>query len=173
MKILFLFILICLVTGCSTTPPIQSDDFQVQYHWATGSLPPPYYYSYTITLGPKNVGKIEFQPNYAYEDTPLWVEEFEVTNAQLEQIFSNLSEVGVFSRGWKQSGDVPTGGSSDNLTVINAGEEYKVPSYVADKQASSDIGEVYDLISSLVPKATWEDLLARHDQYVLEYEDQE
>ena len=64
-------------TATATMNPIshiKPDDFQVQYYWEVGSLPPPYFYAYTITLGPEAKGEIRFMPGYSNDDPPIWIE---------------------------------------------------------------------------------------------------
>src|SRR5690554_3169233 len=58
------------------TNPAVPADFQIEYEWHEGSLPPPYHYEYTIRIGPGAQGEIVFLPDYPSDDTPVWTEPF-------------------------------------------------------------------------------------------------
>jgi len=57
-------------------------DFALVYSWREGSLPPPYHYSYTISLQPDGAGELVFVPGYSGGETPIWTETFSVSSAQ-------------------------------------------------------------------------------------------
>ena len=57
------------------------------------------------------------------------------------------------------------------MKVTNGGLDFSIPSFVKGDQDAKDIRKVYEQIDALVPQNIWDDLLARHDQYVLEHED--
>jgi len=157
----------------TSLPRERPGDFQVRYYWETGSLPPPYFYSYTITIGPGTDGSLEFVPDYTTYDPPLWLEGFQVSERDLDLLYAALYQAEAFEAGWEQSEDIPTGGSADKMTIIAHGREYLIPSYVDDDEKSKAIKRVYEDIEAFVPQAIWDKLNAQHDQYVLEHEDEE
>ncbi len=162
MRIIILLCSILFIAGCAvsahvatlTNPPISDirpDDFQVEYYWETGSLPPPYFYTYTITVGPGARGEIVFQADYKDEDPPIWSEVFEIQESDLDLLYTQLFEMGMFENTWQQVDDIPDGGSADKLSVMAYERVFSIPSYVDVKQRARDAREVYDYINSLVP----------------------
>lgn len=171
MKKLLLLVIFLGFVGCATPrstpwPETRPDDFQIEYYWETGSLPPPYFYSYKISIGPGNHGEINFQADYSDEDPPVWIENIEVSDAELGQLYQMLHEMGMFEKEWQQAADTPDGGSVSKLSGDAYGYEFAIPSFVAGKQQEKDARALYEYIETLVPQETWEKLLSLHDEYV-------
>ena len=180
-KLALLFLALAFVACRSgdTTPlttPIpreKSDDFQVQYYWEVGALPPPYFYSYTITIGPGLAGQITFEAGYEPDEESTWVESFPLTEGDLQQLYEKMYDAGIFEGEWKQQEDIPTGGSADKMTVIAYSAKYKIPSYVDGDEKARSIRAIYDQIEGYVTQEIWEELNAKHERYVQEHEDEE
>lgn len=171
MKKLLLLVIFLGFVGCATPrstpwPETRPDDFQIEYYWETGSLPPPYFYSYRITVGPGAGGEIKFQADYSGEETPLWVEAIDITENDLDQLYKTLIAMGMFEIEWLQATDIPTGGSASFLTGLAHGTKFSIPSFVAGKQQEKDARALYEYIKTLVPQETWEKLMSLHDEYV-------
>jgi hypothetical protein len=187
MKKLLFPIIIFLLCSCSPTattqptatatvtpiPQTKPDDFQVQYTWETGSLPPPYFYAYTITLGPEAKGEISFVPGYSNNDPPRWIETWDLAADDLDQLYAILLYTGAFTKDWSQLEDIPTGGSADKLLITAYGQQFSIPSYVAGEQQAKDIRVVYNRIGTLVPQAIWNKLEAQHEEYVEAHENED
>lgn len=184
MKKLIPFFISLILVGCATPllsptitptttpfPQVRPDDFQVEYYWETGSLPPPYFYLYRIRIGPEAIGEIEFQADYSDEDPPIWIEPLNISEADLDLLYEMLNDMGMFVQEWIQATDTPDGGSASKLSSFAHGQEFSIPSFVAGEQQSSDARELYEYIESLVPQETWDKLLVLHDEYVAENEE--
>jgi hypothetical protein len=160
-----------LLPACAqrpTTTP-RPDDFQAAYHWAAGSMPPPYHYEYSIFVGPGPQGRIVYRPDYDFEGVPVWEESFPVTDAELEALYTLMAEQGMFTRQWQRQSDPPVGGSSEWLDVTAGGTTYRIPTYVEPRTAAN-AQAIFGAISALVPQELWTDLDARRAQYEAEYE---
>ena len=144
----------------------RPDDFRVLYEWVAGSMPPPYHYEYTIDVGPGCEGQIAFRPDYSGPDTPAWTESFTLEGEQLDQLYSLMSERGVFTAQWTEIRDGVVGGSLEWLRCIAAGEDYSVPSRIEESAA---MAEVYAVVKALVPEPLWSDLLERRAEYERNY----
>ena len=165
-----------LLTGCASLlstpfPTVRPDDFQLEYYWETGSLPPPYFYSYRITLGPGTRAEIEFQADYSGDNTPVWLEVIDITENDLDQLYEMLYTMGMFEKEWLQATDTPAGGSASYLKGVAYGQAFSIPSFVAGDQQARDARALYEHIEGLVPRETWVKLLALHDDYVAENEE--
>ena len=123
-----------LLTGCASLlstpfPTVRPDDFQLEYYWETGSLPPPYFYSYRIPLGPGTRAEIEFQADYSGDNTPVWLEVIDITENDLDQLYEMLYTMGMFEKEGRQVTDTPTGGSASSLTGMAYGNRFDIPSF--------------------------------------------
>jgi hypothetical protein len=139
--------------------------FSVVYHWVAGSMPPPHHYEYTITLGSGSVGRIEYQPDYAFEGVPVWREEFALENDAFEKLSELMVAADVFTRRWQAVEDRAVGGSLQWLDVEYQGEAYAVPSRVRETEA---LNTLYAAIRACVPQTVWDSLRARREQYIAE-----
>jgi hypothetical protein len=165
--VVFAIVTTGLMWGCGAPPPRpRPDDFQATYTWSEGSLPPPHHYWYTVRVGPGGRGEIEYHPDYAFNNPPVWTETFGVDDAALERLYLLMAQQGVFTQQWRRRDSPPVGGSSDSLAVIAHGEQFAIPSSIADDNQARAAGEVYTAIKALAPEATWAKLTAQREQYV-------
>jgi len=180
MKTMIVIGLPLFLTGCASLVPSPAPtpfptsrpvDFQFKYYWETGSLPPPYFFAYEIFVGPGAKGEIKFQADYSGDNTPIWIETIDITENDLDQLYEMLYAMGMFEKEWLQVTDTPTGGGASYLAGIAYEQAFNIPSYVAGEQQAQDAKALYEHIDSLVPKGTWDKLMALHDAYVAENED--
>ena len=149
---------------------MRPDDFQVRYEWVAGSMPPPYHYEYTILIGPGPEGQVVFRPDYPGADTPVWTESFVVGDEALGELYSLMSERGVFTTEWSEVRYGTVGGSLEWLRCTAGGEDYSIPCRIEESAA---VAAVYDAAKALVPEAVWADLLEQREQYERDYTEPE
>ena len=137
-------------------------DFSIQYKWCEGTVPPPYYYEYTIWLGPGSRGRIDFLPDYPMHNPPVWTEPFDVEAEALDRLYALMVEKGVFKRSWTEIDDGRIGGSLEWMRVTVAGKKFTVPSVIEEAGIVKDI---YSAIKALVPESIWAKLRAQREQY--------
>ncbi|MBC8507499.1 MAG: hypothetical protein ISR58_02840 [Anaerolineales bacterium] len=182
MRITILLIAILFLTGCTVSDPlpvltetpfskIRPDDFQVEYYWETGALPPPYFYSYTITIGPGALGEIIFVADYKDEGPPIWVEKIAISDAELDDLYVRIFDMSLVEESWQQTDDIPDGGSANKLSVTAYGQDFSIPSYVADEEQAQAARVLFEYIEGLVSQEIWEKLNTLHDDYVREHEE--
>ncbi len=182
MQILFNLIFLVMLSGCSVLPyqieatntpfpRTRPDDFRIEYYWETGSLPSPHFYYYEINIGPGVVGEIKFQADYSDQEPPIWIESIEISRDDMDELYEMLYVIGLFDMVWLQVEDIPDGGSATKLLVYAYGQEFTIPSFVAGEQQSKDAMALYGQIESLVSQEIWDKLMALHDQYVAENEE--
>lgn len=166
-------IVAALLVGCG--PQGQAgpapDDLLVTYEWREGSLPPPYHYSYSITLAADGAGEVTMIPDYGGggDGVPVWTEPFTVARADLDRLYAVLVEQGLFRERWRTRDEVPVGGSSEDLTVVAGGRTVEIPVY--PEPAQSERAEaIYAALRGVVPAEIFADLEARRAEYVAERE---
>lgn len=104
---------------------------------------------------------------------PTWIENFPVSESDLDQIYASLHEVGAFAGDWRQQEDIPVGGSADDLSIVAYGQTYSIPSYIEGEERAKAIKEVYRAIEALVPQEIWDKITVQHEQYIQEHADEE
>lgn len=154
--------------GGVSVPADRPDDFSVRYAWQEGSLPPPYHYSYEVTIAADGSGQVTFLPDYDFSDPPIWIETFALDAAQMDALYQQMLDAEVFSRSWAEADDIPVGGSSAVLDVTAAGNILTVPAFPASGSDQAD--QAKQAVYSAVPGDIWERLNAQRDQYVQEHE---
>ena len=145
-------------------------DFSAEYKWREGSVPPPYHYEYIINIGPGTRGEMLFFPDYPSDETPVWREDFGVSNDKLSALFALINEKEVLSANWREMENPPVGGELEWLKVTANGTQVLVPSLLIEEQSTA-ISAVFQAIRSLVPESIWTDLMARREQYEQHYFD--
>jgi len=131
-------------------------DFSVQLTFSTGSLPPPHYYSYSISCGPgqKGVFTYQDQKNFSQDSGPLVID-FDITVESMDGLYVFLQENNFFRSKWDKA--EPVIGGSYTVIKINAnGKTYNIPpdSELKPEDAKM-IGNAAQYINSLVPESIW------------------
>ena len=169
-----LWALFCACLGlaaCARMQAARPEDFSLTLEWDTGALPPPYHYSYTITIGPDLTGHFSFQPGYAPENSDeLWETEFDIKDDELDALYQMLAEKGVLRSKW--STDQPLmGGKSTSLVITASDEEFIIPSVsILARPEREKVEEVIDIIRAYVPKFIWDEMSARQAKFEARFE---
>jgi hypothetical protein len=137
---------------------------KVEYSWRAGSMPPPHHYEIDITLGSDGQGQIVYRPDYS--KTPEWKETFTAAAGDVDKLQRLMADVGVFSKTWSEQKSPPVGGNYEWMAVTVGAEVRKTPSHPTHP---GRLGEVHEAIRALVPKALWDGLTAKRDEYVKNY----
>lgn len=155
-----------LLAACAAGPPDEAvpDDFRLRYDWREGSLPPPYHYEYTITLGADGAGLISMVPDYPAPAVPVWEEPFRVPPAEVERLYRLISEQGALTERWRALDMPPVGGSSASMELTAGGRSVQIPSFPVDGQRER-AEAIYAAVEALVPAATRADLDQRRAAY--------
>lgn len=159
-----------LLSGCWAQPAggPAPDDLQLTYRWREGSLPPPYHYSYRITLGADGAGEVTMTPDYPGEGVPVWTEPFSVDRAALDRMYATMVENGLLRERWRAEDDPPVGGSSEDLTAVAGGRTVEIPSFVVQGQRAR-AEAIYAALREAVPAELFADLEARRAAYEAEH----
>jgi len=167
---------VILLAACSAVasvptpmPAERPDDFHVRYNWSVGSLPPVYHYRYTITVDSGMQGKIDFKAGYSPDET-VWTEQFSITPSDLDALYANMLNGGVFRTVFAEDDDPPVGGSLYSMNITAYDTSYDIPSFVAGEEQARTARALKEEIEALVPQEIWNKLNAQHDQYVAENE---
>lgn len=170
MRALYCLLALILLAACTGREGVETrpEDFQVQYKWMEGSLPPPYYYDYTVSIDPQGQGEVSMNPDYPGPDVPVWTETFSLTSEELDQLFAEMLSQGLLRIRWTQEDVLPVGGSSEWMLVTAHGEEIRIPAFVPPRQQER-AQALFRAVRSTVPDEIWYSLYNRREAYVQEH----
>lgn len=103
------------------------DDFSFKYNWQMGSVPPPYYYEYTIQVNSDGSGQVELLPDYPMHHPGKRTAALNLDRKTMEYLFKEMSEAGLFEINCPEIDPNWTGGSQSALNVHAWGKDYNVP----------------------------------------------
>jgi hypothetical protein len=173
--ILLAAVLLASCTGRlnATTPTPSSEmptDFKVVYEWRAGSMPPPYHYEYSVTLGPGEQGKIDYWPNYpGMADTPMWTEPVTPTQSQLAGLYKMAVDNQLMRTNWPTVYPPPVGGAVDDARITASGKDYSIPSN-AGPSTRPALDTFYHAVKAVAPYSVWDELEARRKQWAQDYQ---
>lgn len=165
------FLLFVSATACSASSNRHPSDMNLTFNWNTGSLPPQYHYSYTITIQPDGNGSLDYQPGYEPDEATRWQTEFSLTGKQMDALYGYLIENDLLRTTWNL-GEPLLGGSGTSLVVTADGKEYTVPSISELQPDDRKLMEAaIDTIKNLLPQSIWDELDARQEAYEAGFEE--
>jgi hypothetical protein len=155
-----------MLSACGDTPlPSQMpQDFSVTYEWREGSLPPPHHYEYTVAVGPGAQGKMSLRPDYPSDAVPVWSENFTVTGDQMQALYKTVRDKNLFRDPWPKKDDGRVGGSNHWAVITSGGKQSQTPTEPHDSDQAT-LNEFYEQVKALVPKQTWNKLMAQREEY--------
>jgi len=128
-------------------------DFSIQLTYSTGSLPPPYNYSYSISCGPGLKGSFTYQEGKSSsQDKAPVIIDFDVTMENMDGLYIFLEENNFFRSKWDKAEPV-VGGSYTVIKISANGKTYEIPpdSELKPEDAKM-IGNAAQYINSMVPE---------------------
>jgi hypothetical protein len=155
-----ILVIACQISGQNLIPTIAyPSDFQIEYVWNAGSLPPRYHYSYEIIIQADGNCKFTYQQSYAgIGAPPPSVTNFSVLPEKIDQLYQLILNKNILRTDWEKR-QPSIGGSSSELQIVADGKTFSIPNdaLLVDKD-KTDSAEVYDFIKTLVPQNIWDDL---------------
>ena len=143
-------------------------DLRISYHWQEGSVPPPYYYEYTIRVYPGLKGEIEFQPDYDPNSPPVWNRNFTLTPDDLAPIVTMLEKNQLLNERRLQSKEPFVGGAIEYAEINYCGRNIYL-----NRQGAADLANIVDQVfrsfKSLVPDSIWLELNTLREEYINAY----
>lgn len=150
-----------LLTGCGWQKVPQ--DFSFTYNWHQGSMPPPYYYQYTIEVNQNGVGKLTYIPDYPMEGQsapPSWTHEFELSLDKMNEIYRLSAGRGLHKKKWTEWNKV--GGAYSWMKIDIAGKEYEIS---GDANENKKAKELFSTVYNLVDEKVWNEMRAKKKAY--------
>jgi hypothetical protein len=126
------------------------EDFSFEYRWQLGSVPPPYYYEYTIQVNADGSGGIELLPDYPMHHPVMRTASLSLNRDTLEYLFDEMQKAGLFENTCQLVDNNWIGGSKSTLVVHALGKDYRVP-YSISSADMRRLESVFLAIQELIP----------------------
>jgi len=169
-KITLIFVSFVLLTSNLYS---QYEWSELIYHYQTGSIPPPYFYSYELRITSTGPGTLSYYPDYS-QDT-LWTFAITVTEEDLEVLNSSIVKSNFLREQIPSVPDnqKPIGGSLQNLTIIlyldpnldQLPQKITTP-YFPENEYTERLAKLCDLMKSHVPEATWKEIEGLKEDHI-------
>jgi hypothetical protein len=147
-------------------------DFSVQLTWSTGALPPPYYYSYSISCGPGLKGIFAYRngKNLSQDQDPVIID-FDTSIESMDGLYVFLEENNFFGNKWDKAAP-SIGGSSTIIKIRASGKTYEIPpDYELNPEDAKIINKAAYLINTMVPEQTWIEMQKLQSEFEKSYEE--
>jgi len=125
-------------------------DFSFQFRWHMGSVPPPYYYEYTIRVNPDGTGSIDLLPDYPQNHPQKRTAPLRLEQSMLEYLFQEMKTAGLFDKACVEVDSNWIGGSQAALDVNAWGKDYHVPFSISSADTQR-LEPVFLAIQELIP----------------------
>ncbi len=173
-KILNLTLILVLSTGIVIA---QNQWEEIVYHYQTGTVPPPYYYSYDLTINPSGTGTLVYYPNYGKDTT--WVYNITFSQDDINRLSGAISESGVLTETISELPDSlkPIGGALQNISIqqpqypnLDQTPPRIVVPYFPKPEFKEKIMALYSYIQKMVPENIWNEISLRKEEYIKNHE---
>ncbi|HEY5125544.1 MAG TPA: hypothetical protein VIK14_17585 [Ignavibacteria bacterium] len=151
----------------------QSNWTKFEYYFNVGSLPPPYHYSYTITLSTDGAGELVYTKGYTYDDKNTSRYSFELSKEKLKNLKNAVKESDVLNLDIETlpNEEIPDGGHSDELKIYGVENDgvsgdvillKTVPMY-PELKYETILNTLYKVIENSVPDDIWKEVNSKRD----------
>lgn len=146
------------------------------YHFQTGTIPPPHYYRYDLTINSAGFGTLVYYPDYSEMDS--WVFALKFSEEDINNLDKLITDSNFLNETIPSLPDslLPIGGPLKNLTIVMAQDpnldqvpqRIKIPYFPAEGYKEK-IDALYGEIVKLVPQSTWDEIQTRKDEFIKNY----
>ena len=146
------------------------------YHYQTGSIPPPHFYQYDLTLYADGTSTLVYYPGYSNDTT--WVYNFSIGSEDIKILNDSITGSKLLSEPITSMPEHkhPIGGSMQNVTIFMVQEPGvdRMPQSIASPffpipQYQDGLKNLYAEIKSLIPQSVWDEISKRKEEYMNNY----
>ena len=167
------------IDGVKNKP--QCEWSALDYSFRSGTMPPPYFYSYNILINSDDTsGFLKYAFDYSQEDNPPLEYKLTFSEEQMGKLNEAIKESKVLC---EEIESVPDslqliGGSVQNVKIIivNPNPNLDQPPriietpYFPTEEYKEGLDNLYETINKLVPENIWEEIKTKKDEYIKQYE---
>lgn len=172
-----IFFLTLLTALLSFNAPAQNQWEDLVYHYQTGTVPPPYYYSYDLTVTYSGTGTLVYSPGYGNDTT--WVYNITFSQSDIDKLNEVIIKSNVLNEKTPALPDSlhPIGGSLQNISIQlpqdpnldQVPPRIVTPYFPADSYKES-LAEIYSVIQKMVSDNIWNEIHDRKEEYIKKHE---
>lgn len=133
----------------------RPDDFTFIFEYSEGSVPPQFYYEYSIEIASDGSGEIRYLPDFPQNHPDELVELFQISNEEMDRLYLVMKHSGMLHPTWHPSRTGRLGGPKTRLQVIAGGRVFEIRSAVNVDDAG-ELEKLYDQIRACVPQRIWD-----------------
>jgi hypothetical protein len=138
---------------------------RIEYQWREGTVPPPHYYEYAVSVAGDGMAEIGLTPDYPQDHPPVFRAMFRVAPSAIQRVDEVLAEADETV--WMP---LPTeraaslGDSTERLTLFGgAGVAMFSTTFSSDDKAR--LATLREAVRGMVPADVWQRLQRRRAQY--------
>jgi hypothetical protein len=163
-----------VLTSCSKSQDISIKDWSaIQYYYSSGPLPPPYHFSYEITIN--NGGSSMLNYYLGYDNKAPLIYNFTVSQEDLKQLEDKIVNSNLISGKIESLAENkhPVGGSLNKAKLIIADPNPDLDQpprviespYFPKEEFKENLQELYEFLKKLVPADVWLDVNGKTTEY--------
>jgi hypothetical protein len=145
----------------------QFDWTDIQYHYQTGSIPPPYYYSYDVFISASGSGNLYYHGGYSSDSTRTdSAFSFNVNSKDLSALNKLIFKNKILTREIETlpRDKTPIGGSLQNVLITLAQDprldrkpmRIETPYFPASEKDKRILDQIYNKVKFMVPLDIWD-----------------
>ncbi len=167
MKIIIVLIFTIILFSGNTRAQAQYEWTDAQYHYQTGSIPPPYYYEYDIFINTSGTGTLVFHPSYVTDSSKSYENyTFTVSESGIKSLNKEIKKSKVLTSTFEELEKHPIGGSLQNAIILlyqdpatdHQPKRVTTPTFPASSKQKIALDKLYAKIKSFVPQKIWDDM---------------
>lgn len=178
-NIILAVLLLMIFTSCSKSQDtVKASWSSVQYYYTRGPLPPPYHFSFDLSVNGDGSGVLIYRLGYDVNKEPL-VYNFTVDSDGLKSLNCKVESSNLLSGKVEAvpENKHPIGGPLERVRIIipNPNPDLDQPPRVIESpyfptdEYKQNLQELYEFIKTLVPKETWFDINGKQTEYEANY----
>jgi hypothetical protein len=165
-KLIILFIFLLLPASVLS----QSEWNELFFHYQTGTVPPPYYFSYDITAAPSGLLTLAYHTGYQTDST--WTYKLNIPAESFADLNKAIKESGVLTETIPELPQEhrPIGGALQHVMIILQQDPTldQLPQRVTtpdfpEEAYKEKLNTLYEQIKKLVPASTWDEIAAKKE----------
>lgn len=169
--IIFSIIGLFLLPGVQAEAQYEWTD--IQYHFQTGSVPPPYYYEYDIYISATGTGSLAYHGGYESDTSKKdYTYDFNVLPDDLKSLDQRIQTSKVLTDAFEELEKHPIGGSINRVFITMPQDpridhrppRIETPYFPKSKKQKAALEKLYAKIKSLVPQSVWDDIESRKNK---------
>ena len=156
---IFLY-LVLFVSAAYNTACTQTTWTKVEYNFNVGSQPPPYHYSYKITITKEGIAELEYIAGYTKTDNNTYKNTIEIEKDRLRNLKNEIMQSDILNITINQSpnDEIPEGGHSEYLVIYNRDKLLASVPFYPDLTYEKVLYKLYNAIVNCIPDNIWKEI---------------